>query len=826
LHIATCANPEAEATLAAREIRLHIRGGGRYRDVTVLVRNLEDYHLPLQRVFARYEIPFFLDRRESVSHHPLAELTRSALRTVVSQWQHEDWFAALKSGLVPANEDEIDRLENEALARGWKGAVWQRPVVLSDDLETTQWLAKLHGHIVPPFQRLALTLATRQNKPTGPQLAEALREFWDALHIKERLEEWASVKISGTEFQAPNTVHAKVWDQMNAWLENVELAFATEALSLREWLPILDAGLANLTVGLIPPALDQVLIGAIDRSRNPDIKLALVLGMNEGVFPAPPSGNALLTDTDRQELEQRNINIGSTARQQLARERFHGYLTCTRARERLVLSHALHDANGSPLNPSPFLSHVQQLFSSLRSESVSLTLDWRESEHISELVGPLLKAVGARGIAGEPAGTESSFSPPELLDSLPVLAPLLESLRNFHTPKGEDALSTGLARRLYGPVLRTSVSRIEQFAACPFKFFVHSGLRAEERKRFELDAREQGNFQHDALAFFHEELRRESKLWRDISPGEARERIKRVCEGLMFSYREGLMQASDQTRFTARVLSESLQNFVEVLVGWMHTQYLFDPAKVELPFGQNADAPAWSIELAPASQAGPALRLELQGRIDRIDLFRDPSRPDRARVVVVDYKSSTKKLDPVLMEHGLQLQLLAYLNVLRHWPEPGTLFGAEQLIPSGVFYVNLHGQYERARNRRAALENTAQTRKQAYRHMGRFDANVVRLLDARTGGEPCDQFNFRFTNGGQIHRGSREALATEKFEALLDSVEKNLKQMGEAIFSGLAKVDPFRKGGMTACNQCEYRAICRLDPWTHNFRSLTQGGRA
>jgi ATP-dependent helicase/nuclease subunit B len=469
---------------------------------------------------------------------------------------------------------------------------------------------------------------------------------------------------------------------------------------------------------------------------------------------------------------------------------------------------------------------VQQLFPALKPELASRTLDWRESEHTSELVGPVLKALGARGTSSHPTGMESSFSPPEPLASLPVLAPLLESLRNFHTPKGEDALSPALAQRLYGPVLRTSVSRIEQFAACPFKFFVHSGLRAEERKRFELDAKEQGNFQHDALAFFHEELRRENKRWRDISPAEARERIKRVCEGLMFSYREGLMQASDQTRFTALVLSESLQNFVEVLVGWMHTQYLFDPVKVELPFGQNADAPAWTIDLAPTSQAGAALRLELQGRIDRIDLFRDPSQPDTARVVVVDYKSSQKKLDPVLMEHGLQLQLLAYLNVLRHWPEPLTLFGVQHLIPSGVFYVNLHGRYERAQNRLDALENTTQIRKLAYRHTGRFDSNVVHQLDSRTDGDPGDQFNFRFTNSGGINGNCREALATEKFEALLDSVEKNLKQMGQAIFTGQAKVDPYRKGGMTACNQCEYRAICRLDPWTHNFRSLTQGGKA
>src|SRR5205807_3977372 len=131
LRVATCIDPEAEVTLAAREILRHARRGGRYRQVAVLVRRLQDYHHAFQRVFARYEIPFFLDRREPVSHHPLAELTRSALRTVAFQWRGEDWFAALKTGLVPAEDKEIDELETEALARGWKGSAWHAPLQLA-----------------------------------------------------------------------------------------------------------------------------------------------------------------------------------------------------------------------------------------------------------------------------------------------------------------------------------------------------------------------------------------------------------------------------------------------------------------------------------------------------------------------------------------------------------------------------------------------------------------------------------------------------------------------------------------------------------------------
>src|SRR5207302_2281 len=162
-----------------------------------------------------------------------------------------------------------------------------------------------------------------------------------------------------------NSVHATVWSEMNGWLENLDLAFRDEALPLRDWLPILEAGLANLTVGVIPPALDQVSVGAIDRSRNPDIKLALVLGLNETVFPAPPQPPVLLSDLDRGELEKRNIVLSGNTRELLSRERHLAYLACTRPRQRLVLTYALQDANGSALNPSPFLSYIERLFPSL-----------------------------------------------------------------------------------------------------------------------------------------------------------------------------------------------------------------------------------------------------------------------------------------------------------------------------------------------------------------------------------------------------------------------------------------------------------------------------
>jgi ATP-dependent helicase/nuclease subunit B len=396
----------------------------------------------------------------------------------------------------------------------------------------------------------------------------------------------------------------------------------------------------------------------------------------------------------------------------------------------------------------------------------------------------------------------------ELL-KLPALKVLAENLRQLREPDPAENLSPALAEKLFGPVLNTSVSRLEEFAQCPFKFFVRSGLRAGERKIFELDARERGSFQHEALKIFHDELAKENKRWRDLTPPEARERIRVIAAGLGEYFRGGLMRDTAQTRFETRAMTESLQDFIAVIVSWMREQYEFDPAAAELDFGgENSRATAWKMDL------GRGQKLALQGRIDRVDLWRDPA--GGALAVVIDYKSGGKKLDALLIEHGVQLQLLAYLNALRHWEEPCKFFGVEKLVPAGVFYVNLSGQFESGRTRDEVL-GEAGAAKSPYRHNGRFDAGALPQLD-RTGA--ADQFNYRLNQDGSLRKGSTEALPLAEFESLLDGIETRLREMGRAIFSGEAKVDPYRKGAEIPCDFCDYRAVCRIDPWTHQYRVL------
>ncbi len=807
LRLVQCPTPEDEAIVAAREVLRHVRErGARFRGCAVLLRQLEKHHDVLRRVFTQYGIPFFLDRREPITHHPLAELTRYALRTAAYGWQQEDWFGALKTGLVPIAERDLDLLENEALARGWFGATWSNPLPVPAAANPPHPLEVVRQQIVPSFQQLCARLAQLDNGPTGVQLADALRRLWGDLNVETQLATWTeTAPAAGPHHPA---MHATVWEQMNEWATNLARAFPSERLPLRDWLPIVEAGLAGLTVGVIPPALDQVLIGAIDRSRNPELQLAVILGVNESLFPAPPTTDGLLTEVERLALEREDVWLGPTTKQRLGHERYFGYIACTRARQRLVLTCATRDAQDRALNPSRFVQHLQQLFPGLALETFSPAIDWRECEHVTELL-PWLVA---------PQADASSPAIPAEVGAWPCVAPMLERLRLLHEPSPEERLSAPMVDRLYGQALQTSVTHLERFAECPFRFFVHTGLRAQERERFEADVRQMGSYQHAVLKEYHDRAVQEGRQWRDFTSAEARTRLRKMAQELAKTFADGVMLATEQSRFLTQTLTANLEDFIETTTTWLRAQYAFNPTAAELEFGPKGPLPPWELPLANDRQ------LKFIGVIDRVDLWTSPE-DDAALCVVMDYKSSARRVDPRLLANGVQLQLPAYLSVLRHLKDPQSAFGVQRLIPAGVFYVNLRGQYDSGKHRNEVLADV-QARPLAFQHSGRFNQDALEYLDTRP--RPPDQekfgdqFHFRITKKGKVHGAYKDAMNPNQFGGMLDQVETLLRDMGERIFQGEAGVSPYRQSASTPCQRCDYRAICRFDPWTQSYRALNE----
>jgi ATP-dependent helicase/nuclease subunit B len=795
--IIRCPTPEDEVTFAAREICRHVRGGGRYRDASVIVRQLDDYQDIVRRVFRRYDVPCFVDRRESIAHHPLAELTRHALRTVAFGWKTEDWFGVLKSGLAGAPDLEVDLLENEAIARGWDGKQWLEPIRIDDDAVLAGRLETLRGAVIKPLREFQADAGgfNGAGTPSGHDLARALRKLWRAFRVQEQLDDWARESSAAA-------VHATVWEQMSEWRETLALGFANEPVPLREWLPIVEAGLAGLTVGVIPPALDQVLVGSIDRSRSPDLRIAFVLGVNEGVFPAPPPDPVLLTENDRAQLES-SLRLAVSPRQQLAHERFYGYIALTRPREKLFVSFSDADRQGRKLHPSVFIMRLQRLFPKLVIENMAELPAAGERLHPSELFAPMLRVAALGDAHALTLLQHEAFSS-------------IRSIAEFARRPRETALAPEIVGRLYPQRLVTSVSRLEEFAACRFRFFITVGLRAKERTRYEVDARHTGTFQHEVLKAFHERVRAEFKSWREVGPGAARRLVREIAEALLPEFKGGVLIATDRARVETGILIGVLEDFIETIVGWM-AQYKFEPAAVELKFGDDGPLPPWELELEGGR------KLAFTGSVDRVDLLIDP-KTRTAHVVVMDYKSSARAVDATLLATGVQMQLFAYVSALRRVPEAAALFGAERVVPAGVFYVTLRGSYQSAASREEALSSGSDARHGAYKHRGRFVHELLPAFDkdhlARGSG---DQFSYRLKKDGGLYANCTDPVPAQTFNQLLEGVEQQLIAMGNAIFAGDINVNPYRHANKTPCDYCDYGVVCRIDRWTHEFRALSAG---
>lgn len=98
----------------------------RYRDIGVIVSNMEVYGDDLGQAFDLYEIPVFMDHKRSILLNSFVEYIRSLLNMVKDNFSYESVFRFLRTNLSGFTYGEVDELENYVIALGIRGyKKWQ-----------------------------------------------------------------------------------------------------------------------------------------------------------------------------------------------------------------------------------------------------------------------------------------------------------------------------------------------------------------------------------------------------------------------------------------------------------------------------------------------------------------------------------------------------------------------------------------------------------------------------------------------------------------------------------------------------------------------------
>lgn len=781
----------AEVEAAAREmVRLAREEGLRFREMLVLVRDLEPYRDLLTTVLADFQIPFFIDYKRPVAGHPLVELIRGALGCALEDWSFGAVFRYLRTDLVNVAADRVDELENYVLAYGMRGGQW-----------TTAWSRGSS----PGAQELAARADQTRRDVAGPLAAlhrvltqaPSVREMTGALYgflvdlgVPGRLEEWAAAATDGGRL-AEAAEHAQIFAAVVELFDQVVEALGEEAMSLAEYASVLEDGLAALRLGLIPPGLDQVLVGSLDHSRNPEVRAAFVLGVNEGLLPARPPVGGFFTDAERERLAEAGMVLAPGARRRLLDEEYLVYLALTRASERLSVSYALAGEDGAALAPSLVVHRLREMLPGLTEASPGGALDQvtRPANTLSQLAVKLREAK-AGGVLDDTWRAVYNWALGHWRQRLSVLTGALD-YHNREKPLPREVCGT-----LFKSPLSTAVSRLEQFRACPFAHFLSYGLRLRERPVYELSPPDLGQFFHQALHLVG--LRLAARNWGDLTIAESTALVRQVTGELAPGLANEILLSTARYRHLIGKLGRLLERSVQALAEH-DRRGDFRPVALEAVFGPGGELPLLVFDL------GEGASLELAGRIDRIDRARDAAGREYLRII--DYKSGPVDLNLNEVYQGVRLQLLVYLYAaLSHWRESG------QVLPGGVFYFQVQdpllvaeGPPEPAAAARLAL------REFKMRGLVLGDPTLVHLMDNQLTSGYSDLIPVGLRADGGFYSSSA-VLGPAEFEALLEHVRKLLMATGREILDGVVDIAPYRQKNTDACRFCGYRPVCRFDP--------------
>ena len=331
IQLAHAVHPRAEVEGVAQEILRLVRDEGyRYQDIALLMRDSELYHDLIQTIFADYEIPVFVDEKKPMVYHPLIELIRSGLDVILTNWRYDAVFRMLKTGLIPAIDEEfpldqeaIDTLENYALEYGIRGRsqwfsddpwVFQRFRGFDQAAQTDQ--EKLMEQKVNAYRQQVIDLVGDFDEgfraaSTVQEKATVLYQWLEQLNVSEVLESWQ------TEFDQSGQVEQareqeQVWQAVIHLFDEMVEMIGDEGLSNDLFYQTLEAGLDTLNFSHVPPTLDHVVVGSVDRSRIMRTKAAFLIGVNEGTWPAKPQVDTILSENERDALKLKGIELADS----------------------------------------------------------------------------------------------------------------------------------------------------------------------------------------------------------------------------------------------------------------------------------------------------------------------------------------------------------------------------------------------------------------------------------------------------------------------------------------------------------------------------------
>ena len=800
IRIAEAKDAREEARFVASDIAQKVRTfGARYRDFAVILRNTADYEGIIDEALADAKIPYFISSKTDIKKKAPVKMILQALKIKAHSWRTEDVIAYMRCGYTSLSDDALDCLEQYASLWKISGKRWydeyewaMHPrgfgeMMLEEDEKLLSDLNSYRTEVVSPLVKFFDSFGA---DATLEKISVSLYRFLENISLRERLETDAAVlRDRGEVSEADETV--QIWNFLIDSLDSLVKVAGNMKCTATAYAKLLSASLETSSIGTIPSGIDEVVIGEAQSLRNSSAKYVYVIGLCEGIFPAVASEDSVLGDVDRRFLDKEGITLSPVSTESVKDEMFYFYLAISAAKRELTITY------NNQKNISSFVYSLESLFENVPRVSVSeLPADYFIWSDMSALKYALK--------LGENDSQRSSEIK-EYLKERGNIGFFAETdlLHENYEYTGE--------KQLFGDYMQMSNSKIEQYAMCPFAYFCKYVMRISEMPSAEASSRTTGNFIHSFLERFVPRAFGEGK---NLSADELKaltEDTLSLCESEL-----GEVLKDPKTSLTLRGIRNTIYLIVESLANEFKVTR-FTPEFFELGIGQDGVKPL-KFDLSDGA------RVAISGKVDRVDVYKDE---ENTYVRVIDYKTGAKAFSREDLGHGINMQMLLYLESIcnandgEFLEKLGVKF-AKRPIPAGVLYFSTKMPPSVVISDNNFDDSEYKDFYKKLRRIGLVanDESVINAMDESGGGIYSP---IKLTSKGAVDARTKKNLV-DSFDDIFNGINEKIVDISENIRAGKACATPLKAKPHDACEYCAMSPICRRKAYCENQVSGDEQG--
>lgn len=799
IHLTATGDAQDEIVFVASTIRRLVREEGyRYKDIAIVAGDLEQASHIYERVMDEYEIPVFIDANACLKANPCAETIRSVLAVLADDFSYDSVFRFLKAGMTDLTFEDIELLENYALKRGVRGySRWNRAV--SENYEKTspvnveeirQAFMKMLGDIRKAFA---------DKKAVTKDYVEALYDFLLQIHMYEKLEARKNELYEENRINEGDA-YGQIFEKTVRLFDKIAELLGDTKMSVKEFYEIVDTGLSDIEVGVVPPTVDRVLIGDITRSRLNHIKVLFFTSVNDGIVPKAPKKGRILSDRDRDILSDCGLELAPSDKQNSYIEQFYIYTILTKPSDHLYISYHKLSASLESMRPSYLLGRISSIFPSLQAE------DYDAASCMPDTVNRSLRRI----LRTEEDDSEDAES--RILTRILTEKGFARELTAIYKGKTyrnvAEQLPLETIALLYGRYLHASVSKLELYARCGFAYFLKYGLRLKEREMYQVDVRNVGVILHSVMEGLFKQVRdTRNNDWENFPEDE---RMLMVTELVNRAAEESAGDFFEDNARNAYML-QMIERMAQTSAGMLQKHIRLGsmkPGMLEKTFDSAKDEVGSYLFELPNQ-----IRMSINGKIDRVDVEEEDG---TVYIKVIDYKSSTRKLSLEEVLNGEQLQLVTYSAIAYEIEK--MIYPDKNIQIAGLLYYSFDDPVIEIES----SEIDTDTEQPEFSDQEKLDAErmekmklqgfvnespaVIQKMD-----HTCNQsLPVKLDKNGDIKK-SENVVSADQIRTIMELTRENIEELGSQIAEGKIAIEPYKNKSNTGCDYCEFKNICHFD---------------